>query len=311
MEQKKVAVLLSAYNGEKYIAHQIDSILNQTYQNVEIYVRDDGSKDNTVSVVKKYEDTGRVHLEEGANCGFIGSFFWLVEHCGEADFYAYADQDDEWFPDKIAMALELLEGEETRRREAGEPRIPLLYFSNYDFYDGELHFIDHADKGPKHPRFANSLVDCMPLGFNTMFNQCARDMMRENIPKEACGHDWWTYILCQGLGKVLYDPRPTVKYRRHSANVSAGGMSFFKFQIWRFKKFFKNDYFSNVRKMQKEFRELYNDRLSVEDQKVLALFGYEGYHVGKMLQKVFYPHMFRQRLIDELMLRVIFLIGKL
>ena len=58
---KKVAVLLSAYNGEQYIKEQLDSILEQTYQNIEVYVRDDGSKDNTLEVLKLYEETGKIH----------------------------------------------------------------------------------------------------------------------------------------------------------------------------------------------------------------------------------------------------------
>ena len=62
---KKVNVLLSAYNGEKYIKAQIDSILNQSYPNVELYVRDDGSKDGTLAIVREYEERGRLQLEAG------------------------------------------------------------------------------------------------------------------------------------------------------------------------------------------------------------------------------------------------------
>ena len=75
---KKVNVLLSAYNGEKYIKEQIDSILNQSYSNVELYVRDDGSKDGTLAIVREYEEKGLLHLEAGENVGFVKSF---VAHC--------------------------------------------------------------------------------------------------------------------------------------------------------------------------------------------------------------------------------------
>ena len=95
--EKKVKVLLSAYNGEKYIVEQVESILNQTYQNIELYIRDDGSKDNTLKVLKPYQDNPKVHIIQGENVGFIKSFLQLVELSGDADFYSYADQDDVWF----------------------------------------------------------------------------------------------------------------------------------------------------------------------------------------------------------------------
>ena len=75
MENPKVAVVLSTYQGEKYVKQQIDSILNQTYPNIEIYVRDDGSKDNTVEILKQYEKENKIKLFPQENVGFIKSFF--------------------------------------------------------------------------------------------------------------------------------------------------------------------------------------------------------------------------------------------
>lgn len=303
MEDKKIIVLLSAYNGELYVAEQIESILQQTWKNVEIYVRDDGSSDGTGAILKQYEAEGKIRLEMGKNVGFIKSFFWLVEHCGEADYYAYADQDDVWFPDKLAMAMELLEKKDAAR--------PLLYFSNYDYYDGQLNFVSHQKDTKKHPTFANALVDCMPLGFNSVFNRTACELMKQHIPQASCGHDWWTYLVCQGLGEVIYDRRPTVKYRRHEGNASPGGMAFFKHQIWRIRKFFGQGYFANVHKMLQEYEKYYKGQLSRQDQKLLRLFTQDGFHPVMALKKVFYPHKFRQTVVDELMVRVVFLIGKL
>lgn len=303
-EKKKVIVLLSTYNGEKYVEAQIESILNQTYPNIEIYIRDDGSKDHTKDVLKKYETNERVHIEYGENVGFIKNFFWLVKNSGEAEYYAYADQDDVWFPKKIEMAMEKLEEEKT-----GD--IPMLYFSNYDFYDGDLNFIAHNKVVQIKPSFQNALMDCMPLGFNTVFNKKTYEMMRANIPECSCGHDWWTYMVCAGMGKVVYDKRPTVKYRRHNNNVSAGGMSFLKFQVWRFKKFFKNHYFSNIHEQLKEYERLYGSKLNEEDRKILSLFTRDGYHFVNAMKKAFHSGKYRQRTIDELMVRVLCIVGKL
>lgn len=310
---KRIHVLLSAYNGEKYIREQIDSILGQTWENVVLYVRDDGSSDGTLSILREYESEGRLILEAGANVGFIKSFFWLVEHCGNADYYAYADQDDVWLPTKLEMAIERMEAE-TRRDDGDEDeQLPLLYFSNYDLCDEGLNFISCAEPETvqKQPNFRNAIVDCMPLGFNSVFNHAAMALMREHIPRYSCGHDWWTYMVCQGMGRVIYDARRTVKHRRTGNNVSAGGMHFIQFQIWRIKKFVVGRYFRNIRIMLAEYWQVYRDRLSEEDRKLLSLFVRRRYNLIAALKKVFYPHMFRQNMVDELMLRFLFLIGRI
>lgn len=304
MNEKKVKVLLSAYNGEKYVAEQLDSIINQTYKNIEIYVRDDGSKDRTLEVLAPYEEKGLIHLERGQNVGFVKSFFWLIEHSGDADYYAFSDQDDVWFPNKIEMALEKLE------KEADETK-PVLYFSNYDFYDGELNFLAHHDSKSPKICFRNSLVDCVSMGFNSVFNRKAWEITVEKMPQKSTGHDWWMYMLCSGLGQVIYDERPTAKYRRHNANVSDGGDSFIKFQIWRFKRFFLNGYFRKIHEQIKEFETLHGEELSAENRKVLRLFTKDGFHPLNTLKKVFYPKYLRQRFIDEVFLRFVILIGRL
>lgn len=310
---KRVHVLLSAYNGEKYIREQIDSILSQTWENVFLYVRDDGSTDGTLAVLREYESEGKLFLEAGANIGFIRSFFWLVEHCGDADYYAYADQDDVWEPAKLEMAVERMEEEEHRAGEPESGHIPLLYFSNYDLCDEKLNFISYAEPETvrKQPAFRNAIVDCMPLGFNSVFNHAARALMKEHIPRHSCGHDWWTYMVCQGMGKVIYDARRTVKHRRTGDNVSAGGMHFIQFQIWRIKKFVVGGYFKNIRIMLAEYWQVYRGRLREEDRRLLSLFVRRKYNLIAALRKTFYPHMFRQNIADELMLRFLFLIGRI
>lgn len=300
---EKVAVLLSTYNGEKYIREQLESILEQTYPNIEIYVRDDGSTDGTVSVLEEYEMEDRIHLERGGNVGFIKSFEWLIANSGKADYYAFSDQDDVWFSDKIDRAVQKLQD---------EPKdIPILYFSNFDYYDGNMNYLSTRDFGKPNISFLNSLVDCLPLGFNTIFNYKAKVMVTNEMPEQSSGHDWWMYMVCTGLGKIVYDRHSTVKYRRTGSNVSDGGQSFWKFQIWRFKKFFLNDYFKKIREQIKDYKRIYYSRLSVQDKKYIDMFCKDGFHPLNQLKKTFYPKKLRQRTIDEFFIRIIFLIGRL
>ena len=108
MGDKKVAIIMSTYNGEKYIKEQLDSLFNHTYKNIEIYVRDDGSKDKTVEILREYEKNGKIHLFVKENKGFIKSFFECLSFCDDADYYSFCDQDDVWYEDKVERAVNAL-----------------------------------------------------------------------------------------------------------------------------------------------------------------------------------------------------------
>ncbi len=300
---KKVAVLLSAYNGEKFIEEQLESILNQDYENIEIFIRDDGSKDNTASILKKYSSNNKIHIEFGENVGFINSFFWLVNNSKDADYYAFCDQDDVWLPGKISRAVEIISTYSEDK--------PLLYFSNYDFYDANMNFIGKHTLNKPAISFRNALVDCVSLGFNSVFNFTACSYIRKNTPVHCDGHDWWMYMICSAFGNVVYDDTVTVKYRRHANNVSDGGANFFKFQVWRFKKFFLNNYFRKIREQIIEFSSLYYNELNTDNQTVISLFTKKGFHPVNSLKKTFYPEKFRQKSLDEFFIRIIFFFGLL
>ncbi|MBO6101263.1 MAG: glycosyltransferase, partial [Spirochaetaceae bacterium] len=120
---KSITILLSTYNGEKYIEEQLQSIFAQTcWQNCTLVVRDDGSKDGTLAILKKYEQQGKLRLECGENIGFVRSFFWLINNATEADYYSFADQDDVWNVNKVERAVKMLENAASEA-----PQKPLLY----------------------------------------------------------------------------------------------------------------------------------------------------------------------------------------
>ena len=108
---------MSTYNGEKYLREQIDSILNQDYPEISLLIRDDGSTDGTVDILKEYAQKYRdIDYYVGENLGVQNSFFDLMKRADKrAYYYAFADQDDVWLPGKIKRAIELLEREEIGR----------------------------------------------------------------------------------------------------------------------------------------------------------------------------------------------------
>lgn len=303
----KIAVLVSAYDGEKYIGQQLDSVLRQTYPNVEVLVRDDGSTDHTRDILRKYKESGKIRLYGGKNKGFVKSFLTLLAHAPEAEYYAWCDQDDVWRKGKLARAVSKIQ-----EAEKEVPDLPILYFSDYDFYDQNLKYIGKGIDYSMGPSFANALMDCIPLGITCVFNRKARQMIVEKMPRYCCGQDWWVYLICISMGKVIYDRGySSVKYRRLSTSVSPAGRGFWKFQCYRINKFVVHRYFGNVRRQLREFSDFYRNDLNPEDRKLLDLFTVDHYSLTVSVRKAFYPVRFRQNVIDEFLLRFLFLLGLL
>ena len=127
---KKVAVLMSTYNGEKYLDEQIESLITQVGVDVKILIRDDGSSDNTIHLLKKWEKKGVLEWYSGENIKPALSFMELVKRVPKADYYAFCDQDDVWDNDKLKIASEMI-------GKYGETK-PTLYFSNTRLVNSDL-----------------------------------------------------------------------------------------------------------------------------------------------------------------------------
>lgn len=303
MENKKVAIIMSTYNGEKYIKEQLDSLILQTYKNIEIYIRDDGSKDNTINIIKEYMNNYKnIFLNEGENIGFINSFFELLNMCDNADYYAYCDQDDVWMEDKISRAVNHLSNLDNNK--------PALYFSNSDYYDTDLNYIDTAEK-KKYYNFRNSLVECVTQGMTMVINKKTKEEISKNRPEVCLYHDWWTYMICSGFGEIIYDDESLVKYRRHNKSVTVEGKSRFELFKWRISQFILGDSLKKIKIQLREYKKLYYNELSEDNKKILNLFTNEKYSFLIALKKFFYPKRFRRKLIDEISVRILFLFGKL
>lgn len=298
--EKKVAVLISTYNGEKYIKEQLDSVLNQTYKNIEIVIRDDGSSDSTIEIIKEYQKKhSNIILKEGTNVGFIKSFFQLLG-LAESDYYAYCDQDDVWMENKIELAVNAL-------NEADNTK-PNMVFGNSDYYDENMKLIS---EGEKHRTFSfkNSLYECVAQGMTMTINQAAKELIRDNIPEKCLFHDWWTYMICSGMGQVLYNDETVVKYRRFQKNATAEGQSALKVFLWRIEKLFTDKGMQDIKIQQLEYKKMFYNKLPDENKKILDIFVQEKYNFFKAIRKAFYPQKLRRKLVDDIMVRILFLFG--
>ena len=301
---KKVHILLSSYNGEKYIAQQIDSLLAQKYPDIEIFVRDDGSKDSTVEIVRQYAAVNdNIHLIEGENLGFRGSFAWLLSNCRGADYYAYCDQDDIWMPEKISRAVKALSPYDD---------IPAIYLGDFYWGDEECRPIRQYNNVEKEHTLVKYITsgDMNTFGFTEVFNECAAKGIRDRKVLEQTAHDQIIYLYCRCKGKVIWDKKPTAYYRRHGDNTSPQelvGGNRVTHTLWQVKTFLFKSGRERVYGKFEEFYEEYKDILDPKDKEVFELYFNEGHR----LKKALYKGKYRDKPAEDIMMRALLMIGRI
>ncbi|ABB32403.1 glycosyltransferase [Geobacter metallireducens GS-15] len=217
----RVEILMSTYNGEKFLAEQLDSILAQTHQYFVLTVRDDGSKDGTPDILSRYAATDeRITYCVQENRGVVGSFYWLLKNSSPlSNYVAFSDQDDVWLPNKLERALDVL----SRYDET----LPLLYCSRVEYVSAGLGHLDDSPMMVRPVCLNNALIQNVATGCTVVMNKAARDLLLEREwPPQVLMHDWWSYIVVSAFGKVVYDDFVSIKYRQHGGNVIGGTVSF-------------------------------------------------------------------------------------
>lgn len=207
---KKVNVLLSSYNGEKYIEELIWSVLNQENVDLVLTIRDDGSTDSTLRIIRNIEDD-RIRLIIGEkNLGPAKSFLSLLNECEEADYYAFCDQDDIWYPNKLEAAVSNLDG-----------KGPALFMSTYDVVDGELNIINKRDMDFTNPfRMETVLMYRCPSGCVMTFNNDLRNILIQKMPDSMRMHDFWTLLVAIGINaRIVTSDVSLLEYRIHGGNA--------------------------------------------------------------------------------------------
>lgn len=210
---KKISVLMSTYNGEKYLSEQLDSVLSQKGVEVYVLIRDDGSTDDTISILDDYsQQYSNVVYYTGENLGPAYSFLDLTQKCKKSDLYAFCDQDDVWDEDKLISAVEMLDKLDSLK--------PIMYYSNLRIVDENLNYIRESHTyRQEHKCKYSSLLEYMPTGCTVVFNEITRKLVNEVTPDYLAMHDIWLYIICEMFGETIYDFKSHISYRQHSNNV--------------------------------------------------------------------------------------------
>lgn len=212
-----VAILLCTMQGQRYLRQQLDSILHQTHTLWSLWVSDDGSNDGTHSILSECKaqlGRTRIFVHPGPADGFVANFLSLTCNTKiNADYYAYADQDDIWEADKLAKALTWL--------QTIPAHVPALYCARTCNVDANNRILGFSPIFAKSPSFANALVQSIAGGNTMVFNHAACRLLRiAGADVQVASHDWWVYLVVSGCGgKVFYDSVPTVRYRQHDSNL--------------------------------------------------------------------------------------------
>lgn len=296
----QVAVVMSTYNGERYLSEQVESILGQEGVDVRLIVRDDGSSDGTVGLLESYERQGRLELVRGENLGVTRSFLELVRIAAERG-YAYvalSDQDDVWHADKLSRAVGLLSS-----RSQSEP---LLYCSEYTYCDESLHETARSRLCRIGFRLETMLYENMTSGNTIVINHELARRVSEAGPDGVYTHDWWLSLVASAIGELVYDDFSSLEYRRLEDNASPSGRGWVAIASNRIRRFVRGGDLKKVTAQIAKLQQAFGMELAPEREAVVRRF-----LGGNRLGKVFAPMRLRQKPLDEVLLRLLFLVGAL
>lgn len=274
MENQSVAVLMSTFNGEKYLDAQLQSIFNQKDVDVSVYVRDDGSSDSTLSILSRWSQSSPLSYYQGdQNLGPQRSFLELIQNAPNCQYYAFSDQDDIWMDDKLITAVQKLQ---QSTREA-------LFMSTYDVVDKSLNKLFTRDMHfDEKFSLATTLMYRCPSGCVMVFNRKLQLALKKSHPDHFRMHDFWTLLTAEVLGANIYvSNRSLILYRQHENNTV--GFSRGEF-IKKFRRLIESkNSRPNERLLQaKSVYDNYQDRLSKTDRESLKqLLNYRSSFINK------------------------------
>src|SRR5450830_1129856 len=209
-----VRVIMSTFNGAKFLPELLTSVSQQTGVTVRWWIRDGGSTDSTREILTDASSHVDMHVSAGSNKGVVSSFLELIQTCPkDADFYAFCDQDDVWLPKKLARA--------SQRLSACDTGGPALYCSRLIVVDSQLRKLTLTPLPRRPPGLQNALVQNVATGCTIVMNGMALALLQQAAPdpKRVLMHDEWVYLVVAALGTIVFDPTPSILYRQHDANV--------------------------------------------------------------------------------------------
>ena len=208
MNKPTVDILLATFNGEKYLEEQLESLDRQEDVNVRVWANDDGSTDETLTILNRWKARGLI--EEISRTRRVGStrvFLNLLLAHADSEFVAFCDQDDIWQPKKLAIQLLNIVNDK-----------PGCVTSQRLFIDSFGTVIGASKKLRKSPSFENALIENIAPGNTILMNNQAISVINRFQNPPVKHYDSWIYLLLTYFGKVDYIDQPLVRYRIHEGN---------------------------------------------------------------------------------------------
>ncbi len=301
---KKIVVLLSTYNGEKYLREQIDSILNQkSSHQIDLIVRDDGSYDGTIEILKSYEEKypERVKVNFKENIGYINSFFELIREAEGYDYYALSDQDDIWLEDKIETAIEAC--------EACAYSGPLLYGSSSFLVNDQLEIMGETQKNLKGITWDNLLIQNFFPGHTQVFNEALCRILKAEVDcSKIYVHDFWITYMAFLHGKAIFDNNSHTYYRQHGTNTVGFGKNSVEWIVERLKRIGNND----NKKIAAQIDYLYDTCAEYMDEELKGKVGAFLHSQTSLWRRISYlrkTKLYRQKGFETTLFKLLYLLG--
>ncbi|MDF2690486.1 MAG: putative glycosyltransferase [Gammaproteobacteria bacterium] len=222
-KETNILILMATYQGESFLKAQIESILNQTYKNWTLLIRDDGSTDHSKEILLSYKNLDpRIlivddHTKKLGPCANFAKLMQIAKNMDQP-YIMLADQDDVWDRDKIAITLENMQ---ILQQQHGN--VPLLVHTDLQVVDQDLNEISASywNYEGLDPVIAKNLATLMiqnvVTGCTVMMNRPLLTLAAD-IPADVIMHDWWLALVARAFGEILSINRPTMAYRQHSKN---------------------------------------------------------------------------------------------
>lgn len=302
---KDVQILLSTYNGEKYLREQLDSYLGLScFDRIKVLIRDDGSTDGTREILLEYRDRYGFEVFFGENVGLNASMHELVMRADDScSYFSFSDQDDVWLPDKIERAVAELS-------PYMDSKVAVLYAACSTLVDGELKPLGGHTLIPKRgASFYNALVQNVCVGHTQVCNREAIQLLRLGHSDDIMVYDYWVYTLVSAVGKIIYDEKETTLYRQHSSNVigySPSKWSNFKMRLARLKTRRSEQ---NTRQL-RAFLQLYGDKIPSEYEREGRKFLERQRNFFTRLGYIFVTRAYRQTFLENVVFRMMYLFGR-
>lgn len=218
----EVTILLSVYNGSRWLQDQLDSILYQSFTSWKLIIRDDGSQDDSIRIVSQYVSNhpNKITLinDNHGNVGVKNSFNFLLKYA-DTSYIAFCDQDDYWMPEKLSKLVHLMKAKEINNGD----KFPLLVHSDLEITDENLIMINPSFFGftglsPQYSKSHVILFKNISPGCSMLINQ-ALLLKAGDVPANAIMHDYWFVLVARYFGKIFFYEESLVKYRQHGKNT--------------------------------------------------------------------------------------------